>query len=394
MKKGIRLLLADSTYEAGGSMKKTLVRDGNIEIVGKAEDGNQVVEMASELNPDVILLNLEIEGMDAVEAAKMVLNENPRTIVVMVFTEKNKNHIKRAMTAGIRDYIVKPFTMNSLVDTIVNLYDMENKRRESLKIDEVVLSDSESVPHIAPQIDSKVITVFSTKGGVGKSILAINLAVSLAEKTDKNVALIDLDLSSGDVAIMLDLYPKRTITELIKDMPILDSEILDEYLVKHDSGISVLPAPISPEQAEYITPLNLEKIMKVLVNNYHYIVIDTGPSFRDINLAALDMSDRILFVTTLDIATVKNARVGLDIMRKLNYEDKKISMVLNRYHKKFGITIKDLEKTAKKDITAIVPMDDRTVINSINTGEPFVVKQSRKPVSKRISQISDFIIKG
>ncbi|KDR93777.1 pilus assembly protein CpaE [Peptoclostridium litorale DSM 5388] len=392
MKKSIRLLLADSTYEAGDSMKRSLMKEGNIEVVGRAEKGDQVVEMSNELNPDVILLNLEIEGIDAVEAAKMLLNENPRTIVIMVFTEKNKNHIKRAMTAGVRDYIVKPFTINSLIDTIVNLYEMENKRRGALKQDEDFQIKSGS--QITPQIDSKVVTVFSTKGGVGKSILAINIAVSLAEKTGKNVALIDLDLSSGDVAIMLDLYPKRTISELIKDLPSLDSEIMDEYLVRHSSGISVLPAPVTPEQAEYITPVNIEKIVKVLINRYHYIVIDTGPSFRDINLAALDMSDRILFVTTLDVATVKNARIGLDIMRKLNYEDNKISMVLNRYHKKFGISIKDLEKTAQKDISAIVPMDDRTVINSINTGEPFVVKQSKKPVSKRISQISDFIIKG
>lgn len=392
MGENIKLLLADSTYEAGESMRQTLKNEGSIEIVGKASTGDEVIDMSKNLKPDVVLLDADIDGLEAIEAVRLVVNNDPNVLVVMVFTEKNKAYVKRAMASGARDFLVKPFTISSLVDTIKNLYDLDKTRRESIKAESTVRAE-ERYDYRLPS-EAKVVTLFSTKGGVGKSVIAINLAVSIAEKTRGKVALLDLDLLSGDIALMLDLYPKRTIVEMIKEIPTLDGDILEEYLIKHPSGISVLPAPISPEQADYITSSSLEKIINILAKNYDYIVIDTGPSFKEVNLTALDMSNHILFITTLDLPAVKSSRVGLDIMKKLNYQDEKVNLILNRYNKKHGISIRDLEKTAKKKILNVIPMDDGCAISSINTGEPFITKNSRKPIAKKISEISDFVIKN
>jgi len=298
------------------------------------------------------------------------------------------------MASGARDFLVKPFTVNSLIDTIKSLYELDKSRREALKAETGEKNEEKEAYDFRLPTESKIVTLFSTKGGVGKSLIAINLAVSIADKTKKKVALVDLDLMSGDIALMLDLYPKRTIVDMVKDMNGIDKDTLQDYLVHHSSGLSVLPAPISPEQAEYITSNSLEKIIYILARNYDYIVIDTGPSFKEVNLTALDMSNHILFVTTLDLPSVKSSRVGLDIMKKLNYEDNKVNLILNRYSKKHGISIKDLEKTAKKSILNVIPMDDAIAISSINTGAPFMLNNSRKPIAKKISEISDFIIQG
>jgi len=390
----IKLLLADSTYEPDRNFNHILKSEGGIEIVGKVETGDRVVEISKIIKPDVVLLDAEIGGLDAMEVVRHLLNNDPNVLVVMVFTEKNKTYVKRAMASGARDFLVKPFTVNSLIDTIKSLYELDKSRREALKAESGEKNEEKEAYDFRLPTESKIITLFSTKGGVGKSLIAINLAVSIADKTKKKVALVDLDLMSGDIALMLDLYPKRTIVDMVKDMNGIDKDTLQDYLVHHSSGLSVLPAPISPEQAEYITSNSLEKIIYILARNYDYIVIDTGPSFKEVNLTALDMSNHILFVTTLDLPSVKSSRVGLDIMKKLNYEDNKVNLILNRYSKKHGISIKDLEKTAKKSILNVIPMDDAIAISSINTGAPFMINNSRKPIAKKISEISDFIIQG
>jgi pilus assembly protein CpaE len=234
----------------------------------------------------------------------------------------------------------------------------------------------------------KVISVFSNKGGVGKSTIAVNLATCLASNGDIKVALLDLDLMSGDIAIMMDINPKGTIVDVTRDISSIDYEIIDDYMLRHESNIMVLPAPITPEQAEFVSVSCVDKIISTLSRKYDYIIVDTGPNFGDMNLSVLDRSSKILYVTAMDIPTIKNTRIGLDIMRRLNYDDDRIDIVLNRYSKKYGVSMKDVEATLKKSISKVLPMDEATVVSSGNRGEPFVMKQSRKPISRGIVEIA------
>ena len=179
-----------------------------------------------------------------------------------------------------RSYLCKPFSGDDLINTIIKTHDLEVRRREQT-----------GYSRPSEEIKSKVITVFSTKGGVGKTTLASNLAVSIARHSKKKVALVDLDLQFGDIAIMLNVTVKNTISDLIKEINQLDTDLMDEYLVTHFSGVRVLPAPIKPEYAEYITAGHVEKIIKTLKENYHYIIVDSSASFHETVLASLDMSE-------------------------------------------------------------------------------------------------------
>jgi pilus assembly protein CpaE len=212
------------------------------------------------------------------------------------------------MVSGARDYLVKPFNSDDLVDTIKNTYQMENRR---------------SFPGETkvPTKRCEVVTIFGTKGGVGKTTIAVNLAVLLA-KSKKKVALIDLDLQFGDVSIFLNLYPKRTISELAQEGNALDLELLDSYLIPHISGVKILPAPGRPEYAELITPGHVEEIVNLLKLHYDYIVIDTPPLFNETNLSALDLSTQILLVLAMDLATIKNVKLSLELLESLHQRGK------------------------------------------------------------------------
>ena len=151
-----------------------------------------------------------------------------------------------------------------------------------------------------------------------RTTITSNLAVSLA-RSSKRVALVDLDLQFGDVAIMLNFSVKNTISDLVKEFAQLDANLIEDYMVTHFSGVKVLPAPVKPEYAEYITSNHVEKIINILRESYNYIIVDTSANFHETALTSLDLSDKILFISTLDLPTIKNVKAGLDVMDKLNY---------------------------------------------------------------------------
>jgi pilus assembly protein CpaE len=168
---------------------------------------------------------------------------------------------------------------------------------------------------------------------------------------------------------------------------------MEEYLVTHFSGVKVLPAPIKPEYAEYITAAHVEKIINTLKSYYHYIIIDSSASFHETVLSALDMSDRILFVSTLDLPTIKNIKAGLDVMETLRYPKEKINIILNKASEQFGIKYKDFENTLKHPIWSFIPEDSQTVITSANKGFPFVMTRTETKVAKAIFGMCNEIVK-
>ena len=369
----IKLVIVDDSVETRNNIKLLLSFEKRIEIIGEAENGEEAVFITKEARPDIVLMDINMPVMDGIRATEEISLSVPESTVVIMSVQGEQEYIKKAMSAGARDFLNKPFTGDELTRTILKTYDIESRRREHT-----------AITRSYEEIKSTVITVFSTKGGVGKTTIASNLAVGIARSTKKKVALIDLDLQFGDIAIMLNVSVKNTISDLIKEINQLDKDLMDDYLVTHFSGVRVLPAPIKPEYAEYITSSHLERIVNLLKEHYHYVIIDTSASFHETVLAALDMSDRILFVSTLDLPTIKNVKSGLDIMDSLHYPKEKIKIIVNKASEQFGIKYKDFENTLKHPIWSFVPEDSQTVITSANKGFPFVMTRTETRVAKAI----------
>lgn len=369
----INVMIVDDSYETRSNIKQLLSFSRKLKVTTEAASGEEAVILAGELRPDVILMDINMPGMDGIKATEEITLNVPDSIVIIMSVQGETEYVRKAMTAGARDYLCKPFSGDELSETIINVYENEMKRRE--KITPLLTKD---------EIRSRVITIFSTKGGVGKTTIASNLAVSMARSSKKRVALVDLDLQFGDVAIMLNVSVKNTISDLVKESGQLDSSLMEDYMVTHFSGVKVLPAPVKPEYAEYITANHVEKIISILRESYSYIIIDTSASFHETVLTSLDLSDKILIISTLDLPTIKNVKAGLDVMDTLNYPQEKIHVVLNKASEQFGIRYRDFESTLHKQIWSYVPEDSPTVVTSANKGFPFVMTRTETKVAKAI----------
>lgn len=372
----IKVVIVDDSLDTINNIKQLLSFDKRIESVDEAKNGKEALAVVKKSRPDIVLMDINMPVIDGIRATEEITTDMPETTVIIMSVQGETEYVRKAMTAGARNFLCKPFTGDELCTAIVKTYNAELRRREN-----VLPSQYQE------ELKSTVYTVFSTKGGVGKTTIASNLAVSIARSTKKKVALIDLDLQFGDIAIMLNVSVKNTISDLVKEFSQLDRNLMEEYLVTHFSGVKVLPAPIKPEYAEYITVNHVEKIINTLRESYHYIIVDTSASFHESVLTALDMSDRILVVSTLDLPTIKNIKAGLDIMETLRYPDEKIHVVLNKASEQYGIKYKDFENTLRHSIWAYIPEDSQTVVTSANKGFPFVMTRTETRVAKAIIDI-------
>jgi pilus assembly protein CpaE len=376
----IRVIVVDDSEEMRKSIVELLSFEKNIEIVGQAGNGEEAVLLTKELRPHIVLMDINMPVMDGLKATEEIAIEVPESAVIMMSVQGEQQYFKKAMAAGARDFLVKPFSPEDIVQAVVKIYELESKKRE--------MANSAK----SPVVNSKVISVFSTKGGVGKTTIASNLAIAIARITKKRVVLVDLDLNFGDAAIMLNLSVKNTISDLVKDIAQIDKDLIEDYLEPHFSGVQVLAAPIRPEYAEYITAAHVEKILSVLKECYDYIIIDTCASFHETILTSIDKSDRILYVATLDLPTIKNVKAGFNTLESLRYPKEKIDIILNKASEQFGIKYKDFEVTLKHPIWAYVPEDSQTVITAANRGFPFVMKRMETKVGKAIMDIANRIL--
>lgn len=370
MNEKIRVLIADDIKDARDNIKTLLSFDPRFIIAGEAENGEQSVICAEQVDPDVILMDINMPVMDGIKATEVITGENPGTSIIMMSVQNDREYLHKAMAAGARDYITKPFTGDELVSSIIKVYEIDLKRKSKIAVKK------------EDHTESKVITVFSTKGGVGKTTIASNLAVGIARQTRKKVALLDLDVFFGDVAVQLNINVRNTLSDLIKDISNLDVNLLEEFMMSHFSGVKILPAPLKPEYAEYITASHIEKIIKIARERYSYIILDTSQNFNEITLAALDASDIILFLTSMDLTSIKNTKTGLEVMESLKYSKEKLKIIINRGTEQYGIKYKDAELTLNSSIFAIFPDDQATVTNSLNKGIPFVLSRLDSRISK------------
>lgn len=380
----IKILIADDLTETRENIKRLLYFEKDMMVVGEAADGEEAIRETEKLNPDILLMDINMPVMDGITATEKISLKYPKTAIIIVSVQGEQEYLKKSMVAGAREYMVKPFSSDELVNTIRRVYDFEQKRR-------IQLAEPAVVKQL--QSDPQIVAVFSTKGGVGKTTIAVNLAVSLAEATRKRVVIVDLDLQFGDVAIMLNVIPKRTITELIQDLNQMDADLLEGYLVTHPTGVKVLPCPTRPEYAELITGSHIEKILGILKQNYDYIVIDTAPFFNETILSALDLSHQILLIAALDLPTIKNVKLGLEVMDSLHLKGK-ARLVLNRSSDDIGIKCEDMEENLGLKVKAHIPSDGRTVISSVNKGSPFVISNPNTKVSAGIKELAGMIMPG
>jgi pilus assembly protein CpaE len=273
--------------------------------------------------------------------------------------------------------------------------------REQTRSPIVVLASGESSALLEDALDAgrrlqaegaqgrhgRIVTVFSPKGGTGKTVTATNLAASFAKYEKKRTLLLDLDLQFGDAAIMLGIEPDKTIYDLVTAPGELDSEKLVGYVTSHPCGLDILPAPLRPEDAELVTESKLTRLLEVARESYDVIVVDTSPFFHGPMLATLDRTDELLLVCGLDVPTLKNVRLALQTLELLAFPQNRIRVVLNRANSKVGMKRSEVEGALAVKVRFEVP-SDRAVPIAVNRGNPAVLAESGADFSKAIRQMA------
>ena len=383
MSESIRVVIVDDIPETREHLTKLLGFESDIEVVGTAASGSEALELSSRLAPNVVLMDINMPGMDGIATAEQLASRVPTAAIIMMSVQGEPDYLRRSMLAGAREFLVKPFSSDELVASIRKVHERERGRLGRIA-EQPYGGDGRTAPAATRQ-PGRVVAVFSPKGGVGRTTLAVNLAVAAAGELGKQVVLVDGSFQFGDVGVLLNLNPKnKSIADLIPEMSAGDPESLEQVIVNHSSGVRVLLAPPSPEMAELITTNYLKRVLEKLREGHDVVVVDAWPWFHETTLGLLDLADTILTVMTLEITNIKNIRLFLELVQQLGYPPEKVKLVLNRADSTLGIRVADVEQSIGRKIDHTVVSDGRSVVYALNRGVPFVLSNRQAQVSQDV----------
>jgi pilus assembly protein CpaE len=349
-------------------LRDSLAQQPGLELVGSSE---QVLAASGALaggHLDCVLFATSASTLPAHELA--VIHEHTRVPVILVASGEPSALLDEALGADVADVIVLPQLTENVVFAIRKATHSGRRNAEA-----------------AGGRQGRIVTVFSPKGGTGKTVIATNLGAALAKRENCKALVIDLDLQFGDAAIMLGIEPEKTIYDLVTAPGELDPDKLAGYITKHSSGLDILPAPLRPEDAELVTEAKLGRLLEVAKGCYDVIVVDTSPFFHGPMLATLDRTDELLLLCSLDVPTLKNVRLALGTLDLLSFPASRVRIVLNRANSKVGMKQREVEAALEQKVRYEVP-SDRAVPLSVNRGQPAVLSEAGSDFAKALNAMA------
>jgi pilus assembly protein CpaE len=392
----IRVLIVDDISETRDHLTKLLGFENDIEVVGSAASGAEALSLAVSVQPDVVLMDINMPDMDGIAATERLSAEVPGTAVVMMSVQGEADYLRRSMLAGAREFLVKPFSSDELTASIRQVYTREQDKQTRLAAVPMA-STGPAGGHDATNgteggKDGQIIAVFSPKGGVGRTTVAVNMAVAAATDLGKSVVLVDGSFQFGDVGVLLNLNPKnKSIADLVPELEAGEPESLDTFIINHSAGIRVLLAPPSPEMAELITPTAVKRVLEALRRGHDLVIVDCTSWFNETTLAILDAADTVLTMLSLEITSIKNMRLFLEVSEQLGYEPDKIKLVLNRADSSLGIRVQDVESSIGRKVDHTIVSDGRSVVYALNRGVPFFLSNREAQVSQDILRLAQAV---
>lgn len=349
---------------------------GHFSVVGEAGYGVEAVTVAKEHHPDVFLVAMEEPVALALQTIESLADAVPNAPTIVYSSLSDANSVRRAMVAGARDYIVKPLKPEDLGRAVYGVLEQEERKR--LRADGQVSE--------APARGT-VITVFGAKGGIGKTTISTNLATTLAKITGASVCLLDMDTRFGDVAIMMDVAVEASIADVARHIDEVDRDKIRDFLVKHYSGVSILPAPLHPTEWRNMTPQHIEKIVDLLAQTHDYVVIDTPGTFNELIATTLELASLILLITSMDIASIKDTALALEMLRAAAVPEDKVKLTINHSTAANSLREEDVSRVLEYDVFWRIP-HDLSVSSSTQLGQPIVVAKPYARVSRSIIDLA------
>ena len=391
----IRVLIVDDIPETRDHLTKLLGFESDIEVVGSASSGAQALQLAAELMPEVVLMDINMPDMDGIQATERLSAEVPDAAVVMMSVQGEADYLRRSMLAGAREFLVKPFSSDELTASIRQVYAREQEKQSRRAAAPVMTSSNGTgapVERGGRDHDGQVVAVFSPKGGVGRTTIAVNMAIAASTELGQSVVLMDGSFQFGDVGVLLNLNPKnKSIADLVPELEAGEPESLDTFVINHSAGVRVLLAPPSPEMAELITPTAVKRVIEALRRQHDLVIVDCTSSFNETTLAILDAADVVLTILSLEITSIKNMRLFLEVAEQLGYEHGKVKLVLNRADSSLGIKVTDVENSIGRKVDHTIVSDGRSVVYALNRGVPFFLSNREAEVSQDVLRLASAV---
>lgn len=361
---------------------KQLVRGAQMGFAGEAGLGTEAVSLASEAKPDVIICGMSRPPERSLQTIEALLDVLPETPIIAYAREEEVDVVRQAMLAGARDFLRIPAEVDRLVDSIRSVLESEERKRLRL---------SGQSKGIGPK--GLVIAVFGAKGGVGKTTIATNLGLALASNLGQSCVLVDCDNSFGDVAAMLDIRPDRSIVDFIRDTDKIDRTNVTEYLVRHPSGLWVLPAPRESLLWRSVPPDGIRKVLNIVARRFDIVLVDTASMLSDLALAILDEANMVLWVTSTDFSSINNSLLGLEALQQISYPEARIRLVLNVTSSDDGVRPAKIETVLKRNFFWSIPYDKEIRIGA-QVGNPAVVASPDGAGARTLVQLAQALTGG
>lgn len=400
----ITILLVDDIPEARENIKKMIAFEPDMKVIGSVGTGREGVAMARELKPNIIIMDINMPDMDGIQATTLITESVPTTAVIMMSVQNDPDYLRRAMLAGARNFLPKPVSMDELYNTIRTVHIRNKPIAAQYAAFSAAAGGAAAAKAIAATAAGdenragNIVVVYSPQGGTGCTTVAANLASGLM-KEGIRVLLVDADLQFGDIGVFLNLQAQSTIVDLARAVGDLDTELFDNIVVTHDSGLRVLMGPARPADAVVVQsePTAVAQILQKVANHYDFIIVDTGRHMDEMLGALFDIATKIILIATPTLAAVKNVRFVLDEFDQLNYAPDKSMIILNRVPtdrnlQKFTIGTEKIEKFLKRSVEVEIPLDEATALNAMSKGVLIVAQRdrSRSPM-KELMQLSDLV---
>lgn len=393
----ISILLVDDIAEIRLNIRKLLSLENDFDVVGMAATSKEALSLARELQPDIIIMDINLPDVDGLQITTQIMNFLPETGIIIMSAQDDQSYMRLAMIAGAKAFLTKPSSPDEIYNTVRAVY----RRARAPQLQATYVS---SVPTAsADNNDNRagnIITVYSPQGGAGCTTVATNLASALTRENIR-VLLVDANLQFGDVSVFLNLDPRSTLVDLMGDIDDMDTEYFENVVTTHNSGLKVLLGPTRPELAEKVTadPTALAKILGKIRGHYDFIIIDTSLHLDEMTLSLMDIATRIILVTTSSLTSIKNTRSILDFFDQLAYGQDKVMLILNQvsedqHIRKLFIARDKIIAFLKRPIACAIPINEYLMLDAIRKGIPAVAleRDVNKSPTKELIALSNTII--
>ncbi len=367
MTEPITCVVLSTGLENFKDIRRALTAEDRVKLLAGGNDAEQLYEEIIRLKPDAAIIALGPNAETAVRFIEKLNAECPRTALISAAQDASPDLILKSLRAGAREFLRIPISAEELRTVLTRVSELATKQQVE-----------------PPKKKGRMVAVFSSKGGCGTSFIATNLAAATASKT----VLVDLNLQAGDLPLFLGLEAKYSIADMVEKRQRLDEALINSLVTPHTTNLSLLAAPREADHADEIEPQHIYEVLQKLREHYDYVVLDPQHTFDSITLAALDQSDEIVLVVTLDIPAIRSTQRALEIFDRLGYPRKKVKIIVNRWSKQIDLDLRQVEKFLGEPVVGFVPSDYQTAVGSINLGTPLVQAEPTSKIALEIRRIA------